>query len=137
VGTQPWPIGRYGSCELMIGCIAKATNYYMKPNEKEMEDAQWYDRKELLQVGWQPGVTGDGDAAHVWLCVREVGGGGVAGWLGYAWGLQTMCSQGPQGPGQQQGPRGCCGWLEQHRLGGVQAGISSGCRCVLLCMAAP
>ncbi len=40
VGTQPWPIGRYGSCELMIGCIAKARNYEVFVNTKEMEDVQ-------------------------------------------------------------------------------------------------
>lgn len=47
VGTQPWPIGRYGSCELMIGCIARATSYEVLLNPNEMEDVQWYDRTEL------------------------------------------------------------------------------------------
>lgn len=47
VGTQPWPIGRYGSCELMIGCIARATSYEVLLNPHEMEDVQWYDRTEL------------------------------------------------------------------------------------------
>jgi NAD+ diphosphatase len=48
LGTQPWPIGRYGSCELMIGCIAKAKNYEVFVNTKEMEDVQWYDKHELV-----------------------------------------------------------------------------------------
>lgn len=79
VGTQPWPIGRYGSCELMIGCIAKATNYYMKPNEKEMEDAQWYDRKELLQVGgWRVGCLCGATAG---ACARRGRCGAAAGAL--------------------------------------------------------
>jgi hypothetical protein len=47
VGTQPWPIGRYGSCELMIGCIARASSYEVLLNPAEMEDVQWYDRAEL------------------------------------------------------------------------------------------
>ncbi|WIA10138.1 hypothetical protein OEZ85_010345 [Tetradesmus obliquus] len=47
VGTQPWPIGRYGSCELMIGCVARATSYEVLLNPAEMEDVQWYDRAEL------------------------------------------------------------------------------------------
>jgi NADH pyrophosphatase NudC (nudix superfamily) len=41
VGTQPWPIGRYGSCELMIGCVARATSYEVLLNPAEMEDVQW------------------------------------------------------------------------------------------------
>lgn len=48
LGTQPWPIGRYGSCELMIGCIAKARSYEVLLNSSEMEDVQWYDREELM-----------------------------------------------------------------------------------------
>ncbi|KXZ49974.1 hypothetical protein GPECTOR_18g130 [Gonium pectorale] len=39
-GSQPWPIGRYGGCELMLGCMAKARSY-------EMEDVQWYEKEEL------------------------------------------------------------------------------------------
>ena len=58
VGTQPWPIGRYGSCELMIGCIARATSYEVLLNPNEMEDVQWYDRNELraaIQLYERPG----------------------------------------------------------------------------------
>eukprot|EP00798_Chlamydomonas_sp_ICE-L_P022077 gene22077-29141_t len=47
VGTQPWPIGRYGSCELMLGCMAKAKSYALRVNTEEMEDVQWYDKAEL------------------------------------------------------------------------------------------
>ncbi|GBF95754.1 NADH pyrophosphatase [Raphidocelis subcapitata] len=43
LGTQPWPT----SCELMIGCVARATSYEVLLNASEMEDVQWYDRAEL------------------------------------------------------------------------------------------
>jgi NAD+ diphosphatase len=42
VGSQPWPIGRYGSCELMLGCVAKARSYEVLLNQQEMEDCQWW-----------------------------------------------------------------------------------------------
>jgi len=47
LGTQPWPIGRAGTCELMLGCIGKAQSYEIMVNMSEMEDIQWYDRSEL------------------------------------------------------------------------------------------
>ncbi|EFJ43697.1 hypothetical protein VOLCADRAFT_118984 [Volvox carteri f. nagariensis] len=47
VGSQPWPIGRYGGCELMLGCMAKARSYEVLVNMEEMEDVQWYDKDEL------------------------------------------------------------------------------------------
>ncbi|GFR52546.1 hypothetical protein Agub_g15121 [Astrephomene gubernaculifera] len=47
VGSQPWPIGRYGGCELMLGCMAKARSYEVLVNMEEMEDVQWYDKEEL------------------------------------------------------------------------------------------
>ncbi|KAL6756727.1 NUDIX hydrolase domain-like protein [Haematococcus lacustris] len=47
VGTQPWPIGRYGSSELMLGCVAKARSYEILVNPSEMEDVQWFERAEL------------------------------------------------------------------------------------------
>jgi hypothetical protein len=36
VGSQPWPAGRGGSCELMIGVIAKAATSDIKLNEGEV-----------------------------------------------------------------------------------------------------
>lgn len=36
VGSQPWPIGRYGSCELMLGCVAKAASYEIMVNTGEV-----------------------------------------------------------------------------------------------------
>lgn len=35
-GSQPWPIGRGGSCELMIGAVASATSTAMAINETEV-----------------------------------------------------------------------------------------------------
>jgi hypothetical protein len=41
------------SCELMIGCVAKAQSYEVLLNTSEMEDVQWYDRAELAAaVQW-------------------------------------------------------------------------------------
>ena len=36
VATQPWPIGRGGSCELMIGAVAKALHDDYTINESEV-----------------------------------------------------------------------------------------------------
>ncbi|PNW78451.1 hypothetical protein CHLRE_09g396900v5 [Chlamydomonas reinhardtii] len=47
VGSQPWPVGRYGGCELMLGCMAQARSYEVLVNTDEMEDVQWYDKDEL------------------------------------------------------------------------------------------
>lgn len=62
VGTQPWPIGRYGSCELMIGCIARATSYEVLLNPTEMEDVQvgvWGGGRVCVGgFGGVPGVRG-------------------------------------------------------------------------------
>ncbi|GAB4818050.1 hypothetical protein N2152v2_005096 [Parachlorella kessleri] len=48
LGSQPWPIGRGGSCELMIGCIAKAHSEDLSVDYNEMEDIQWMDRSDVL-----------------------------------------------------------------------------------------
>ena len=47
LGSQPWPIGRFGGCELMIGCFAKASSYEILVNAEEMEDVQWFERADL------------------------------------------------------------------------------------------
>eukprot|EP00887_Chlorella_sp_A99_P005196 scaffold1.g5196.t1 len=48
VGTQPWPIGRGGSCELMIGALAKAAGEELSVNYQEMEEVRWVSRAEAL-----------------------------------------------------------------------------------------
>lgn len=40
VGSQPWPIGRGGSCELMIGCIGKALSDELRMDSDEMDDVR-------------------------------------------------------------------------------------------------
>ena len=40
VGSQPWPIGRGGSCELMIGCIGKALSDELRMDEGEMDEVR-------------------------------------------------------------------------------------------------
>lgn len=47
VGTQPWPIGRAGSCELMVGCVAKACNKQIALDVSELEDAKWCSREDV------------------------------------------------------------------------------------------
>lgn len=44
--------GRGGTCELMIGCIAKATSTTLHVDETEMDDVRWVSR-ELLQKAVQ------------------------------------------------------------------------------------
>ncbi|CAE8666654.1 unnamed protein product [Polarella glacialis] len=48
--TQPWPIGRAGSCELMIGCRGRAMSDVLRVNKAELEDAQWFTRLEVNQM---------------------------------------------------------------------------------------
>ena len=40
VGSQPWPIGRGGSCELMIGCIGKALSEELRMDPGEMDEVR-------------------------------------------------------------------------------------------------
>ncbi|KAI7840059.1 hypothetical protein COHA_006190 [Chlorella ohadii] len=50
VGSQPWPVGRGGSCELMIGCIAKAASSELRVDPEEMEEVRWVSREEVAQA---------------------------------------------------------------------------------------
>ncbi|KAL4423481.1 hypothetical protein ABPG77_003614 [Micractinium sp. CCAP 211/92] len=47
VGSQPWPVGRGGSCELMIGCIAKAGGDAITVDPQEMEEVRWVRREDV------------------------------------------------------------------------------------------
>lgn len=42
VDSQPWPIGRGGGCELMIGCSAVASHMDIAVVEEEVEDVRWF-----------------------------------------------------------------------------------------------
>lgn len=42
--------GRGGTCELMIGCIAKATSNTLHMDESEMDDVRWVTRDQLKKA---------------------------------------------------------------------------------------
>lgn len=48
--SQAWPIGRAGSCELMIGCFAFATTDEIRVCPYEMDDCCWVDADSLHAV---------------------------------------------------------------------------------------
>ncbi|PRW58426.1 Nudix hydrolase chloroplastic [Chlorella sorokiniana] len=50
VGSQPWPVGRGGSCELMIGCIAKAAGSELTVDLEEMSEVRWASREDVAQA---------------------------------------------------------------------------------------
>ncbi|KFM25303.1 Nudix hydrolase 19, chloroplastic [Auxenochlorella protothecoides] len=50
LGSQPWPIGRGGSCELMIGCVAKATSNDIDMDAAEMAIVQWLPREDVRKA---------------------------------------------------------------------------------------
>jgi len=55
VATQPWPTGRAGACELMIGCFAQAESTDIILHDKELEDARWFSRDQV-QAAYQNAV---------------------------------------------------------------------------------
>ncbi|KAK9805210.1 hypothetical protein WJX72_006176 [[Myrmecia] bisecta] len=57
LGSQPWPIGRGGSCELMIGCVAQATSDALSMDPDEMDDVRWIakaDVRKAVETSGQP-----------------------------------------------------------------------------------
>lgn len=42
--------GRGGTCELMIGCIAKATSETLHMDQSEMDDVRWVSRDQLQKA---------------------------------------------------------------------------------------
>ncbi|KAK9835976.1 hypothetical protein WJX81_003158 [Elliptochloris bilobata] len=50
LGSQPWPIGRGGGCELMIGCVAKAVADEIHTDQEEMEEVRWVSRANVLEA---------------------------------------------------------------------------------------
>ncbi|CAK9086331.1 unnamed protein product [Durusdinium trenchii] len=50
IASQPWPVGRGGSCELMLACKAVAASEHLEVNPKEIEDARWFSRAEVRQM---------------------------------------------------------------------------------------
>ena len=47
VGSQAWPPGRSGCCELMLGCAAVASTTAITLCEAELEAAAWYPRADV------------------------------------------------------------------------------------------
>lgn len=45
--SQPWPIGRGASCQLMVGFVCEATSTDIKMDGEELEDARWFSREEV------------------------------------------------------------------------------------------
>ncbi|CAK0736539.1 hypothetical protein CVIRNUC_000762 [Coccomyxa viridis] len=50
LGSQPWPIGRGGSCELMIGCMAKAKSDALHMDDTEMDDVRWISKADVKKA---------------------------------------------------------------------------------------
>ena len=63
VDSQPWPIGRGGGCELMIGCTAIAKHMNITITEDDVEDIKWFTLLEvrtMLQTSILREVTPNG-----------------------------------------------------------------------------
>lgn len=50
LATQPWPIGRGGGCELMLGCAAKVTRPQIVVDPHELEAASWVSKDEVKRA---------------------------------------------------------------------------------------
>lgn len=45
--SQPWPIGRGASCQLMVGFVCEATSVEIDMDSEELEDVRWFSREEV------------------------------------------------------------------------------------------
>jgi len=50
LGSQPWPLGPGGNCELMLGLEVVAASENVAPNLNEVKDARWFSREEVQQM---------------------------------------------------------------------------------------
>eukprot|EP01041_Mallomonas_annulata_P006474 gene6474-13073_t len=50
IQSQPWPIGRGGGCELMLGCVARANSWDINISETEMDDVRWFSREQAKSM---------------------------------------------------------------------------------------
>lgn len=63
--SQPWPIGRGASCQLMVGFVCEATSVDIDMDSDELEDVRWFSReevaaaKELVVTPLQHGAAGN------------------------------------------------------------------------------
>ncbi|MGO9740372.1 MAG: NAD(+) diphosphatase [Roseiarcus sp.] len=54
IASQPWPF----PSSLMIGCLARARNMALRIDDKELEDARWFDRDEVEAMQQKRHPTG-------------------------------------------------------------------------------
>lgn len=47
VDSQPWPIGRGGGCELMLGCVAIASSTDISIHDDLVNDVKWYSIRDV------------------------------------------------------------------------------------------
>ena len=45
--SQPWPIGRGASCQIMLGFLAEATSEEINMDQHELEACRWFTRAEV------------------------------------------------------------------------------------------
>jgi NADH pyrophosphatase NudC (nudix superfamily) len=50
LGTQPWPIGRGGGCEIMIGCIAFAGDTTITIHDSAVNEVRWFTIEEAQSM---------------------------------------------------------------------------------------
>lgn len=50
VDSQPWPLGRGGGCELMLGCIAQATSKTITIHDSDVEEVRWFSQAEAAAL---------------------------------------------------------------------------------------
>ena len=48
--SQPWPIGRGGMCELMIGCKAVALTVRTNIQDKDVQEVRWFSLEEAMRM---------------------------------------------------------------------------------------
>jgi NADH pyrophosphatase NudC (nudix superfamily) len=48
--SQPWPIGRTGGCELMIGCSCIASTTEIQIHDDDVREVRWFPREEIEEM---------------------------------------------------------------------------------------
>lgn len=48
--SQPWPIGRTGGCELMIGCSCVASSIEINIQDDDVREVRWFTVEEITQM---------------------------------------------------------------------------------------
>lgn len=48
--SQPWPLGRGGGCELMLGCVAVAETENIQINDSDVEEVKWVSRDDVRRL---------------------------------------------------------------------------------------